>query len=33
MQKQLDSEKPALSSARESARKAGFGSAVYDPGK
>lgn len=32
MQKQLDSEKAALSSAQESARKAGFGSAVYDPG-
>jgi hypothetical protein len=33
MQRQLDSEKAALSSAQESARKAGFGSAVYDPGK
>lgn len=32
MQKQLNSEKAALSSAQESARKAGFGSAVYDPG-
>ncbi len=31
MQKQLDSEKAALSTAQESARKAGFGSAVYDP--
>jgi hypothetical protein len=31
MQKQLDSEKKALGDAQESARKAGFGSAVYDP--
>lgn len=33
MQKQLDTEKKALEDAQESARKAGFGSAVYDPGK
>jgi hypothetical protein len=32
MQKQLDSEEKALEDAQESARKAGFGSAVYDPG-
>jgi hypothetical protein len=31
MQKQLDSEKAALSNAQDSARKAGFGTAVYDP--
>jgi hypothetical protein len=31
MQKQLDSEKRALGDAQDSARKAGFGSAVYDP--
>jgi hypothetical protein len=31
MQKQLDGEKKALSDAQEGARKAGFGSAVYDP--
>jgi predicted nucleic acid-binding Zn ribbon protein len=31
MQKQLDGEKKALSDAQEAARKAGFGSAVYDP--
>ena len=31
LQKQLDSEKKALGDAQESARKAGFGSAVYDP--
>lgn len=33
LQKQLDSEKNALSSAQDSARKAGFGTAVYDPEK
>jgi hypothetical protein len=33
MQKQLETEKKALEDAQESARKAGFGSAVYDPGK
>jgi hypothetical protein len=31
LQKQLDSEKKTLGDAQESARKAGFGSAVYDP--
>ena len=31
MQKQLDGEKKALGDAQEGARKAGFGSAVYDP--
>jgi hypothetical protein len=31
MQKQLDGEKKALQNMQESARKAGFGSAVYDP--
>jgi hypothetical protein len=31
LQKQLDNEKKALEDAQESARKAGFGSAVYDP--
>jgi hypothetical protein len=31
LQKQLDSEKKALGDAQESARKAGFGSAIYDP--
>jgi hypothetical protein len=31
LQKQLDTEKKALGDAQESARKAGFGSAVYDP--
>jgi hypothetical protein len=31
LQKQLDSEQKALGDAQESARKAGFGSAVYDP--
>ncbi len=31
MQKQLDTEKKALGDAQEAARKAGFGSAVYDP--
>jgi hypothetical protein len=31
LQKQLDTEKKALADAQESARKAGFGSAVYDP--
>jgi acetolactate synthase regulatory subunit len=31
MQKQLDSEKKQLEDAQESARKAGFGTAVYDP--
>jgi hypothetical protein len=33
LQKQLETEKKALGDAQESARKAGFGSAVYDPGK
>ena len=33
LQKQLDTEKKALGDAQESARKAGFGSAVYDPAK
>ena len=33
LQKQLDTEKKALGDAQESARKAGFGSAVYDPVK
>ena len=33
LQRQLDTEKKALEDAQESARKAGFGSAVYDPGK
>ena len=33
LQKQVDTEKKALEDAQESARKAGFGSAVYDPGK
>jgi hypothetical protein len=33
LQKQLENEKKALGDAQESARKAGFGSAVYDPGK
>ena len=33
MQKQLENEKKALENAQESARKDGFGSAVYDPGK
>jgi hypothetical protein len=31
MQKQLDGEKKALENAQEAARRAGFGSAVYDP--
>ena len=31
MQKLLETEKKALGDAQESARKAGFGSAVYDP--
>ena len=31
LQKQLETEKKALEDAKESARKAGFGSAVYDP--
>jgi hypothetical protein len=31
LQKQLDTEKKALEDAQESARKGGFGSAVYDP--
>jgi hypothetical protein len=31
MQKQLDGEKKALGDAQEAARKAGFGSVVYDP--
>jgi len=31
LQKQLETEKKALEDAQESARKAGFGSAVYDP--
>ncbi|HYM05194.1 MAG TPA: hypothetical protein VEU11_01410 [Terriglobales bacterium] len=31
MQKQLDTEKKALGDAQEAARKAGFGSAVFDP--
>jgi len=31
MQKQLDGEKKTLGNMQESARKAGFGSAVYDP--
>jgi hypothetical protein len=31
MQKQLDGEKKALQNMQESARKAGFGSAVYEP--
>jgi hypothetical protein len=31
MQKQLETEKKSLGNAQESARKAGFGSAVYDP--
>jgi hypothetical protein len=31
MQKQLDGEKKALGDALEAARKAGFGSVVYDP--
>ena len=31
MQKQLDGEKKALQNMQESAREAGFGSAVYDP--
>jgi hypothetical protein len=33
LQKQLDTEKKALGDAQEYARKAGFGSAVYDPTK
>lgn len=33
LQKQLETEKKALGDAQESARKAGFGTAVYDPGK
>ena len=33
LQKQLDTEKEALVDAQESARKDGFGTAVYDPGK
>jgi hypothetical protein len=33
LQKQLDTEKKALGDAQESARKDGFGTAVYDPGK
>ena len=33
LQKQVDSEKKALEDAQESARKAGFGTAVDDPGK
>jgi hypothetical protein len=33
LQKQLDTEKKALADAQEYARKAGFGSAVYDPTK
>jgi len=31
LQKQLDGEKKQLADAQESARKAGFGTAVYDP--
>lgn len=33
LQRQLDTEKKSMEDAQESARKAGFGSAVYDPGK
>jgi len=33
LQKQLETEKKSLGDAQESARKAGFGTAVYDPGK
>ena len=33
LQKQLDTEKKTLVDAQESARKDGFGTAVYDPGK
>jgi hypothetical protein len=33
LQKQLETEKKALGNAQESARKDGFGTAVYDPGK
>ena len=32
LQKQLDSEKKSLGDAQDAARKAGFGSAIYDPG-